>query len=223
MATTTNSLSARERDAWDAEGYVLLRGFATPGVCDAMLARATEMLGPDGRGGEGAATVLPVQADPMFSAFAHDDHVLGVLDGLVGPAVDVVLSRFVLTQPGAYGPPWHQDSADLPAGVSGLGRQVGVCLAVTEATLDSGCMWVVPGSHTEPVLDHLPDRRPDSPLDYVGVVEPDVQAAVPVPMDPGDVLVFDGHLLHRSTDNHSQFVRAAVVSHYGPVAPVAPG
>lgn len=221
MATTTNSLSARERDAWEAEGYVLLRGFATPGVCDAMLARGTELLGgPDGPRGDGAPTVLPVEADPVFSAFARDAQVLGVLAGLVGPAVDVVVSRFVLTHPGAYGPPWHQDSADLP---SVPGRQVGVCLAVTEATLDSGCMWVVPGSHTEPVLDHLPDRRPDSPADYVGVVEPDLQAAVPVPMGAGDVLVFDGHLLHRSTDNHSQFLRAAVVSHYGPASPAAGG
>lgn len=216
MATTTNSLSARERDAWDAEGYVLLRGFAAPAVCQAMLARGTEMLGT-GRGhDDGASTVLPVQADPVFSSFARDDEVLGLLDVLVGPAVDVVLSRFVLTQPGAYGPPWHQDSVDLP---SGPGRQVGVWLAVTEATLDSGCVWVVPGSHTEPVLDHLPDRRPDSPPGYVGVVEPDVQAAVPVPMEPGDVLVYHGHLVHRSTDNHSQFPRASMVSHYGAPGP----
>ena len=36
-------------------------------------------------------------------------------------------------------------------------------------------------------------------------------AAVPVPMEPGDVLLFDSHLMHRSTDNHSRGTRAAMV------------
>ena len=34
-------------------------------------------------------------------------------------------------------------------------------------------------------------------------------------MDPGDVLVFDSHLMHRSKDNGSDGLRAAMVYHYG--------
>jgi len=34
-------------------------------------------------------------------------------------------------------------------------------------------------------------------------------------MAPGDVLVFDSHLMHRSTDNRSDRRRAAMVYHYG--------
>ena len=33
-------------------------------------------------------------------------------------------------------------------------------------------------------------------------------------MDPGDLLVFDSHLMHRSTDNESDGIRAAMVYHY---------
>ena len=33
-------------------------------------------------------------------------------------------------------------------------------------------------------------------------------------MDPGDLLVFDSHLMHRSTDNVSDGLRAAMVYHY---------
>ena len=33
-------------------------------------------------------------------------------------------------------------------------------------------------------------------------------------MEPGDLLVFDSHLMHRSTDNESSGVRAAMVFHY---------
>ena len=33
-------------------------------------------------------------------------------------------------------------------------------------------------------------------------------------MKPGDLLVFDSHLMHRSTDNMSTGIRAAMVYHY---------
>ena len=33
-------------------------------------------------------------------------------------------------------------------------------------------------------------------------------------MDPGDLLLFDSHLMHRSTDNESDGIRAAMVYHY---------
>jgi ectoine hydroxylase-related dioxygenase (phytanoyl-CoA dioxygenase family) len=33
-------------------------------------------------------------------------------------------------------------------------------------------------------------------------------------MKPGDLLVFDSHLMHRSTDNVSNGIRAAMVYHY---------
>ncbi len=33
-------------------------------------------------------------------------------------------------------------------------------------------------------------------------------------MDPGDLLVFDSHLMHCSTDNESDGIRAAMVYHY---------
>jgi ectoine hydroxylase-related dioxygenase (phytanoyl-CoA dioxygenase family) len=37
---------------------------------------------------------------------------------------------------------------------------------------------------------------------------------VPVLMEPGDLLLFDSHLMHRSTDNASGGIRAAMVYHY---------
>jgi ectoine hydroxylase-related dioxygenase (phytanoyl-CoA dioxygenase family) len=35
-------------------------------------------------------------------------------------------------------------------------------------------------------------------------------------MAPGDLLLFDSHLMHRSTDNASTGLRAAMVYHYAP-------
>jgi phytanoyl-CoA hydroxylase len=77
-------------------------------------------------------------------------------------------------------------------------------------------LYIVPGSHTEPVHTHVPDRRPNANLGYVEIVDHDLSNAVGVEMEPGDVLVFDSHLMHFSTDNASTRRRAAMVYHYAP-------
>ena len=70
------------------------------------------------------------------------------------------------------------------------------------------------GSQVEPVHEHIPDRRPGANYGYVEIVDHDMAAAQPVLMQPGDLLVFDSHLMHRSTDNVSDGIRAAMVYHY---------
>ena len=84
---------------------------------------------------------------------------------------------------------------------------------MTEATRDNGCLHVVPGSHREPVHEHIPDRRPNANVGYVEIVDHDMSAAVRVLMDPGDLLVFHSRLMHSSRDNQSERIRAAMVYH----------
>ena len=60
----------------------------------------------------------------------------------------------------------------------------------------------------------MPDRRPGANYGYFEIVDHDAAASEPVLMEPGDLLVFDSHLMHRSTDNESAGIRAAMVYHY---------
>ena len=92
--------------------------------------------------------------------------------------------------------------------------KLGVWLAVTEATLDNGPLWVLPGSHREPVHPVVGDRREGANSAYVEIVDHDMSGAVPVLIGPGDLLLFHSHLMHRSTDNGSDRLRAAMVYHY---------
>ena len=94
-------------------------------------------------------------------------------------------------------------------------------LAVTEATLENGCLHVLPGSHHETIHEHIPDRRPNALYGYVEIVDHDMTDAIAVTMDPGDLLLFDSHLMHRSTDNESKKLRAAMVYHYCATGTVA--
>src|SRR4051794_33966504 len=66
-----------------------------------------------------------------------------------------------------------------------------------------GCPHVLAGSQQEVVHDHVPDARPGANYGYIETVDHDMSAAEPVLMEPGDLLVFDSHLMHRSTDNES--------------------
>lgn len=91
-----------------------------------------------------------------------------------------------------------------------------VTAPMPEATLENGCLWVVPGTHTDPVHEHVFETRRDSPYKYMEIVDQDTGAEVPVTMAEGDLLVFDSHLMHRSTDNVSDGIRGAMVYHFSP-------
>ena len=226
-------LTPDQRAAFERDGFVKIRGFATQDVCDAMLAsvvaiaetKATDykagpglllpeanLKGSDGAPAELVSKIFKLHREPVFHEFAVSDDVTTIAAELITPEIDCFLSQFIFKNPGAWGQPWHQDSYYFP--FDPHGPVVGIWLAVTEATLENGCLHVLPGSHREPVHEHIPDRRPNANLGYVEIVDHDMSGSIAVTMDPGDLLVFDSHLMHRSTDNESDCLRAAMVYHY---------
>ncbi len=222
-----------DHEAFERQGFVRLPGFADGATCAAMLERVVQIARERAAGTNGPELVLPeanlagravelpeelvskvfkLHRDTVFAEFARSAVVTDLVAELVGPQLDCFLSQFIFKNPGAWGQPWHQDSYYFPFDPP---RPIlGVWLAVTEATLENGCLHVLPGSHREPVHEHVPDRRPGANYGYVEIVDHDMAAAEPVPMQPGDLLLFDSHLMHRSTDNVSAGIRAAMVYHY---------
>jgi phytanoyl-CoA hydroxylase len=92
--------------------------------------------------------------------------------------------------------------------------QVGVWVALSQATLENGCLWVLPGSHKGPIRRHLPDRRPAANRAYMEIIDQDDTARVPCLPEPGDVLFFHSYLMHMLTDNVAQERRTTMVYHY---------
>jgi phytanoyl-CoA hydroxylase len=209
-------LSAEQQASWTERGFFRIDGFAEPETCQAMLAKVVpesnkaglEVAQPE----DGVSKIFKLHRDRVFSDFAQSSGVVDTVSELIAPDIDVFLSQFIFKTSGAWGQPWHQDSLYFP--FEPARPVVGVWLAVTAATLHNGCLHVLPGSHIEPVHRHVPDRRPGANYGYFEIVDHDMSAAEPVLMDPGDLLVFDSHLMHRSTDNESAGIRAAMVYHY---------
>jgi ectoine hydroxylase-related dioxygenase (phytanoyl-CoA dioxygenase family) len=113
--------------------------------------------------------------------------------------------------PGARGQALHQDQFYLRV-------KPGTCMAAWMA-LDScdepnGCMQVVPGSHTWPLLCTV---KADTSVSFTDVTVP-VPARhpeIPIVMDPGDVLFFHGSLVHGSAPNTTtDRFRRALIGHY---------
>jgi ectoine hydroxylase-related dioxygenase (phytanoyl-CoA dioxygenase family) len=155
--------------------------------------------------------IFRLHRDSIFKEFCERRDLLDIVAELIGPELDCFLSQFIFKNHAAMGQPWHQDSFYFPFSTS---PQVGIWLAVTPATLENGCLRVLPGSHKEPVHVHVPDRRPKANYGYLEIVDHDMSNEVAVLMEPGDLLLFHSHLMHKSTDNVSNGIRAAMVWHY---------
>ncbi|HTO08233.1 MAG TPA: phytanoyl-CoA dioxygenase family protein [Myxococcota bacterium] len=228
------ALAPEQRAGWERDGFFIVPRFAGPSVCKDMLARVSELCTRAEAGAEVADALrlaepalrtAPGSAaertsklfrvhrhEPVFNAFCRERRLLALVADLLGADLDCFLSQFIFKNPGALGQPWHQDAFYFPFDRR---PQVGVWLAVTAATLENGPLWVLPGSHQEPIHTVVPDRREHAQMGYVEIVDHDMSGARPVLLEPGDVLLFHGHLMHKSTDNRSAGMRAAMVYHYG--------
>lgn len=134
------------------------------------------------------------------------------IEEILGGDLDCFQSQFIFKNPGVIGQPWHQDSLYFDFTHQ---PQVGVWLALSRATLENGCLWVLPGSHRERIHRHVPDRRPEANKGYLEIVDHDFDARRAVTMEKGDVLFFHSFLMHMSTDNIANERRAAMVYHFG--------
>ncbi len=116
-------------------------------------------------------------------------------------------SHLILKPPGIGGPlPWHQDEAYWDTRFAY--RALGCWVPLDPATVESGCMHFLPGSHTGPVRPH---RHIDDDPNIHGLWTdlPDDSDAVAVPIAPGGATFHHCRTLHMTTPNVSDHVRRA--------------
>jgi hypothetical protein len=133
------------------------------------------------------------------------------LAALIGPDVKCMQSMLFVKPPGFQGQAWHQDEIYIPTRDRSL---AGAWIALDDATLENGCLWVLPSSHKGVLYDQ---REHDNPDEFDQAAEShgfDDSGEVPVEVNTGDVVFFNGYLLHRSRKNRSQVYRRVLVNHY---------
>ncbi len=126
---------------------------------------------------------------------------------LIGPDARLYWDQAVYKKPGTESPfPWHQDNGY--AFVEP--QQYLTCwVALTDATEDNGCPWVVPGLHRLGTLAHE-----YSDIGFVCLREP--AHAVAVPARAGSIVVFSSLTPHSTGPNRTEAVRKAYIVQFAP-------
>ncbi|MBX2881760.1 MAG: phytanoyl-CoA dioxygenase family protein [Granulosicoccus sp.] len=99
------------------------------------------------------------------------------------------------------GTDWHQDRA-VAQPAADQTRMVTVWVAITDATLDNGCLQVIPESHRDAMLTHCPASQLSIPTERF-----DKNSAAALPVKAGGAVLFHPLTIHGSRDNFSRHYR----------------
>jgi ectoine hydroxylase-related dioxygenase (phytanoyl-CoA dioxygenase family) len=247
MATTATALQLFDQvdqqfvDHFNREGFALLHDALSPDQVAAINADAVrlcrgdlgkvEIHGPAESVAAREAAVASAQTDdevlrqylcihfPHKSSQAchdalHAPRIVDALTSVIGPNVKAMQSMLFIKSEGKPGQAWHQDEMFIPSRDRSL---TAVWIALDDATIENGCLWVLPGSHQRGVV--YPEREQDDPRFDCTVEVYDFpytdDDAVPVEIPAGTAVIFNGYLLHRSLQNSGKHgYRRAITNHY---------
>ncbi|MBC8064567.1 MAG: phytanoyl-CoA dioxygenase family protein, partial [Chlorobia bacterium] len=153
----------------------------------------------------------PHRADQVAMDYMIDDRIRQWLTAFYEREPLAVQTMIYFKPPGARGQAFHQDQRYLRA-------EPGTCmaawLALEDVDLDNGCMSVIPGTQGIPMLcPGQSDTDQSFTSDQVPI--PRELNPVPVEMKEGDMLFFNGSLVHGSGPNQSKDrFRRIIVGHY---------
>jgi len=232
--STDAGLTSEQKAQFERDGCLVLRGLFSPteakAIRDAFMAanESGPVLGLSSIG-EGIMdpsdplAFYPRMMNPHLQPgrevgtiardFLLDPRLQPVLADLFGEEPVGVQTMFYFKPAGARGQELHQDNFYLRVKP---GTCLAAWLAVDDVDAGNGGMKVVPGSHREEVAcPQKADAAVSFTTDYVPV--PEGMEAVHCDMRAGDVLFFNGSLIHGSTPNTSvDRFRRSLIAHYVP-------
>ncbi len=149
-----------------------------------------------------------VESDDRFQSLGTNKNILSILERIIGPDIKMFRNAVLLKPPevgSAKG--MHQDSPYWPI------RPMELCscwFAFDDATLENGCMAVIPGSHRWGPQPHI-NVTDDYVVDPDYYDEADMRLA---PVKAGGGLFFHSLLLHYTAPNRSRDWRRAIALSY---------
>ena len=147
-----------------------------------------------------------IDRDPIFWTAASAPRLVAALTQLLEPNIELVLNRHnhaTLRPPGAAQLEWHRDVANWSRPL------VTAIFYLEDATIESGCTYVVPGS--QHMLAYHGTLSGHGRLDTLGRLG---EQAVPILAQAGDVLLMHGLVLHSAGANRSGDSRMSMTLGY---------
>lgn len=233
MGTYANSQVQSEAlvAQFERDGFLIVPNAISPEQVQALRAEALSICRAERGDVKGIAPALADEPDDVTVRkyiCIHNPHKLGgvtydalafravvdVLTRVIGPDVKAMQSMLFTKGEGKPGQAWHQDEYFIPTRDRSL---TAAWIALDDATVENGCLWVIPGSHRPGVI--YPDREHEDERFDCTVESFDFpyrdDEAIPVEIPAGTALIFNGYLLHRSLPNTGRHgMRRAFVGHY---------
>lgn len=153
----------------------------------------------------------PHKVSPVAMKYMMDARVFDILHDLYGKEALAAQSMYYFKPPGSRGHALHQDNFYLKV-------QPGTCIAAWTAVDDTdeenGAMLVVPQTNRDPLV--CPDQADEKESFTKHLVKvPEGKKAVLAAMGKGDVLFFNGSVIHGSYRNRTRDrFRKAFICHY---------
>jgi len=232
-------LTSNMKDQWERDGYFVVRNVISPDqareirgvLVDKILSYAKTPEGHefDPAGVEGDSPEARISRARKLGNFGwespliwHTIHAGWPVTSLVRQFLgDDLLVKYAacFLKPPRVGSstPWHQDNALWRDGEL---DNFNLWMAIDAATRENGCMQMIPGTHTWPIIEHqsYPDGvHAEIPREHMEEVlaKHDV---IHAELDPGDMICWRSSLYHFSPPNHSDQSRIAVAAVYNSLA-----
>ncbi|MCC7326394.1 MAG: phytanoyl-CoA dioxygenase family protein [Burkholderiales bacterium] len=146
----------------------------------------------------------------------HHPAIVDAVEDVIGPDILCWTTNFFIKESNSPGfVSWHQDSTYWGLDPDDV---ITAWVALTDSNLLSGCMKVIPGTHTVSQIPHVDTFHKDNLLSRGQeiAVEVDVAKAVDVVLEPGEISLHHIKLVHGSDANRSDDRRIGFAIRYIP-------
>ncbi len=151
--------------------------------------------------------------NPTFNRITYQDKFTQIPKDLGWTSPSVIQSMVIFKQPLIGGAvPCHQDLTFL---FTNPNTTLGFWMPLEDATLDNGCLWVVPGGHLTTLRKRFVKNDSNKQTFTITLDESPLpeEGMIPVEMQKGSLLLIHSLLPHKSLANHSLKSRIAYTFH----------
>lgn len=150
-----------------------------------------------------------IKRDPIFYEIFSSPTILDPLESILGPNLELTLNRHnhaTLNLKDSNRARLHRDVLQWSRSL------VTAIIYLDDATTETGCTYIIPGSHYLPFVG-TPNNG-GTWMDEHSVYAPLIDQAIPVPMERGSILLFDSLAFHTAGENKTDTSRMSLCVGY---------
>ena len=210
------SLSSDAVATYNRDGILFPFRVFSAAEAAALLSRLEAMEARDGGKLSRRSNQKPHMLVPWLNGLIRHPAILDPIESIIGPDILCWGSGFFTKNPGdGTFITWHQDLTYWGLSTPDV---VSAWVAFTPSVVESGCMQVIPGTHTR---DQVPHRDTFSEANLLSrgqeiAVEVDRSQAIDVILEPGEMSLHHVRLFHGSEPNRSAQRRIGFAIRYIP-------